>query len=754
MGDSKIIYLEEAWNETISKKALDPLEAMLEAGVKENKRLFNNKEYIDIYSMLYNMCTQRPPHNYSEQLYQRHGETIYNYLTNKVLPALEKEHDAGLLAQLVKRGKNHLLMNRWMKLFFAYLDRYHVKYYSLPTLEEAGLLKFRELIFDKIKSKVTTAVLAQIEEERDGATIDHSLIRETINLFVDMGMERLDVYRNDFEDHFLTASSEHYAQQASKWLQSDSTPAYLMKAEKAFAAERVRVKQYLNSETEPKILETVTREVLVNQEKELLNKEGSGCRALLINDMREDLGRMYRMFSGIDGGLPPMADIFNKYIIEVGEETIKERTNRLAAAEQGEKKKESPDDPEFVKALLGIHERFFDLVQNCFDDSATFHKALKEAFQDIVNRPSGKHGTADMVASYCDSILKTSSTTMNEKQLEETLDKLVQLVSYLHDKDIFGEHYRVFYAKRLLTGRSASEQMERHIIGKLKTLQGAQYTAKMEGMSTDLTVGQQTAEEFKEYFAEHATERGLPKIKFEVMRLTHGFWPTQHNPAINVPNVFERCKSLYTEFPGAEAETKKHEWYYTLGNCEMLGRFTKGNYTLDVTPLQAFTLLEFADGPGKLSFMDLQTNLKVDAETLKRILHSLSCGKLKILSKSELPETKTERSKKKILDTDSFEFNAAFTSNKRNFRVPMASLDDSSGVQKRVEEDRGVQIEACIVRVMKARKTLQHSQLSQEVMTQLQSFSPSPANIKKKIENLIERDYLERESGNSYKYLA
>ena len=84
----------------------------------------------------------------------------------------------------------------------------------------------------------------------------------------------------------------------------------------------------------------------------------------------------------------------------------------------------------------------------------------------------------------------------------------------------------------------------------------------------------------------------------------------------------------------------------------------------------------------------------------------------------------------------------------------MASLDDSSGVQKRVEEDRGVQIEACIVRVMKARKTLQHSQLSQEVMTQLQSFSPTPANIKKKIENLIERDYLERESGNSYKYLA
>ena len=116
-----------------------------------------------------------------------------NYLSGKVLPALQKEHDAGLLAQLVKRGKNHLLMNRWMKLFFAYLDRYHVKYYSLPTLEESGLLKFRDLVFDKIKGKVTVAILAQIEEEREGATIDHSLIRDAINLYVDMGMQRLDV---------------------------------------------------------------------------------------------------------------------------------------------------------------------------------------------------------------------------------------------------------------------------------------------------------------------------------------------------------------------------------------------------------------------------------------------------------------------------------------------------------------------------------------------------------------------------------
>ena len=52
--DAPIIYLEEAWNDTIKKKALDPLEAMLEAGVKEDKKLFDNKEYITIYRYVAN----------------------------------------------------------------------------------------------------------------------------------------------------------------------------------------------------------------------------------------------------------------------------------------------------------------------------------------------------------------------------------------------------------------------------------------------------------------------------------------------------------------------------------------------------------------------------------------------------------------------------------------------------------------------------------------------------------------------------
>jgi cullin 3 len=74
-----------------------------------------------------------------------------------------------------------------------------------------------------------------------------------------------------------------------------------------------------------------------------------------------------------------------------------------------------------------------------------------------------------------------------------------------------------------------------------------------------------------------------------------------------------------------------------------------------------------------------------------------------------------------------------------------------------VEEDRRHLVEAAIVRIMKARKALNHNDLIAEVTKQLSvRFSPSPVFIKKRIESLIEREYLERSENEHrvYMYVA
>ena len=114
-----------------------------------------------------------------------------------------------------------------------------------------------------------------------------------------------------------------------------------------------------------------------------------------------------------------------------------------------------------------------------------------------------------------------------------------------------------------------------------------------------------------------------------------------------------------------------------------------------------------------------------------------------------------EPDSKKIEESDNFRVFTEFQSKIRKVKIPMASLEDSHNPQ-RVEEDRGLAIEAAIVRIMKARKRLQHNLLVTEVVNQLRTFRPTPKLIKKKIEHLIERDYLERDESeqNFYKYLA
>ncbi|VDK75401.1 unnamed protein product [Cylicostephanus goldi] len=76
---------------------------------------------------------------------------------------------------------------------------------------------------------------------------------------------------------------------------------------------------------------------------------------------------------------------------------------------------------------------------------------------------------------------------------------------------------------------------------------------------------------------------------------------------------------------------------------------------------------------------------------------------------------------------------------------------------RKVEDDRKHEVEAAIVRVMKSRKLLSHNNLVTEVTQQLKHrFVPTPQLIKKRIEALIERDYLTRDAEDLklYNYIA
>ena len=106
--------------------------------------------------------------------------------------------------------------------------------------------------------------------------------------------------------------------------------------------------------------------------------------------------------------------------------------------------------------------------------------------------------------------------------------------------------------------------------------------------------------------------------------------------------------------------------------------------------------------------------------------------------------------------------NPTFKNSLYKIRLPIAHAKETKTTEKndvieKVDEDRRHMVEATIVKVMKTRRRLDHNSLITETTKILsQKFNPDPTMIKKRIESLIEREYMERDTDDRryYKYIA
>ncbi|CCD52506.1 hypothetical protein BofuT4_P077990.1 [Botrytis cinerea T4] len=162
-----------------------------------------------------------------------------------------------------------------------------------------------------------------------------------------------------------------------------------------------------------------------------------------------------------------------------------------------------------------------------------------------------------------------------------------------------------------------------------------------------------------------------------------------------------------------------------------------------------------------LSYEEIQERLNISDKELPRALMQLSGPpKSRVLLKkpgkpNELPTI-----------GDVFTFNSSFVSKSHKIKVQamggqtskVEGAEERRLTEERNDEHRGNVMDTVIVRIMKARKEFPHQQLVTEVISQLaQRFQPNINMMKRRIESLIEREYLERiEDAKvpTYKYLA
>lgn len=701
-------YTEETW-----QKLKEAVQA-----IQNNTSIEYSLE--ELYQSVENLCS----YNLSVNLYERLKQLCEDHIKAQIHQFREFLDGDIFLKKMDTCWQNHGRQMILIRNIFLFLDRTYVFQVSVSSsIWDMGLELFKlHIICDqKVQSKTIDGILLLIEKERNGEMVDCCLIQRLLAMLYD-----LQIYEEFFENKFLEETSRFYAAEGRKLMQKSEIPGCLYHIKKLLEEEVDRVKTYLRLNTQKLLIEIVEKELLDEHLSAIVQK---GFSCLLDENRTEDLSLLYQLFSRVKCGVQVLLQHWIDYIKEFGSSIV---TNPIK-------------DKTMVQELLDFKDKIDFIIETSFLKNEKFIVAMKEAFETFINKRPNK--PAELLAKYVDSKLRAGNKEATDEELEELLDKIMILFRFIYGKDIFEAFYKKDLAKRLLLGKSASIDAEKSMLFKLKQDCGMAFTSKLQGMFKDMELSKDIMIQLKQYMQ----NQNVPgNIELTVNILTTSFWPTYVPKEIQLPPEMERLKENFKNFYLSKHRGRKLQWQSTLGHCVLRAEFKKGRKELQVSLFQTLVLLMFNEGD-QFSLEEIKMTTALEDRELRRTLQSLACGRAKVLIKN--PKGRDVEDGDKFLCNEEFKHKCFKI--KINQIQMKETIEEQTITTERVFQDRQYQIDAAIVRIMKIRKTLSHNVLLSELYNQLK-FTVKPSDLKKRIESLIDRDYMERdkENPNQYKYIA
>jgi hypothetical protein len=418
-----------------------------------------------------------------------------------------------------------------------------------------------------------------------------------------------------------------------------------------------------------------------------------------------------------------------------------------------------------IAELLDLQGRLQQLLAQL--PHAAEHVSLKNVWEDVVNPPmeNNTNVVAEALAKYVDLYLRDAKKQVPDNNWASRI--ISGIFCYLQAKDIFEAFYKKDLAKRLLYNRVVSVDVERHFVSLLKAECGAGYTSKMEGMFQDMDWSRETMTRYKQTLMDTTAATATAnndQLDMDIQVLTTGYWPVYPQyPNLILPESLKTPQEQFTNHYKTKYQGRRMAWQYALGQC--LVRFRPEDngpkYDLIVGLTQALVLLQF-NNTDEMKLAQLLPLVGIeDRDEMENILRSLSVGKegTRVLQKRDHDADKKNKTRQMVHADDTFRVRESFKSHSRRIRISNLLMKETKEEQEKtvegVSRDRLYLIDAVLVRIMKARKTILHQQLIPQVLEQVK-VPAQPADIKKRIESLIEREYMERDSKDRsrYNYLA
>lgn len=721
--------------------------------------------------------------------------------TNERRMAAEK-----FLKGLTHAWVDHQIVMSMIADVLMYMDRVRSSEHRQHTIYTAAMFLFRDEILyspasntnasDAILQLLNRVLLDLIQMERSGDVIDKHLIKSCAYMLECLHEDEMEspdmrLYITSFEDEFLRTSRLFFREEAEIMLRDFDAGAYCRQTQKRLYEEEDRCRSTLSESTLSKIKEVLEDELIRNRIHELVEME-SGVRFMIDNDRLDELNLIFDLNSRVDDKKTELVRALQKRIVELGTDinnaAIAASQVSAPALDANEKGKAPPADKslnqqtqaalKWVEDVLQLKDKFDKMWSSSFNSDQPLQTALTRSFADFINSPTFPR-TSEYISLFIDENMKKGIKGKTDNEIDIVLDKAIVLLRYVQDKDLFERYYKKHLCRRLLMNKSISNDVEKQMISRMKIELGNNFTMKLEAMFKDMTI----SEELTSGFKSHVAQLGDPdprRIELAINVLTSMTWPLEtmgngdaedtKRPKCIFPPAIERIKRGFEKYYNEKHSGRQLTWLANMGSADVKaifpkvphkdGTFKERRHDLNVSTYGMVILLLFNDVPPgqSMTFEEIQARTNIPKSDLIRNLQSLAVApKTRILLKEPMS--------KDVKPTDRFIFNEGFQGKFVRIKVGVVSSGNKvesdrerRETEKKNDDSRGFCIEAAVVRIMKQRKELPHQQLVMETLNQLSTqFKPEVPMIKKRIESLIEREYLERIDNakvDSYRYLA
>uniref|UniRef100_A0A4W2G4J4 Cullin-2 n=1 Tax=Bos indicus x Bos taurus TaxID=30522 RepID=A0A4W2G4J4_BOBOX len=714
----RVVDFDETWSKLLTTiKAVVMLEYV--------ERATWNDRFSDIYAL----CVAYPE-PLGERLYTETKIFLENHVRHLHKRVLESEEQ--VLVMYHRYWEEYSKGADYMDCLYRYLNTQFIKKNKLteadlqygyggvdmnePLMEigELALDMWRKLMVEPLQAILIRMLLREIKNDRGGEDPNQKVIHGVINSFVHVEQYKkkfpLKFYQEIFESPFLTETGEYYKQEASNLLQESNCSQYMEKVLGRLKDEEIRCRKYLHPSSYTKVIHECQQRMVADH-LQFLHAE---CHNIIRQEKKNDMANMYVLLRAVSTGLPHMIQELQNHIHDEGLRATSNLTQENMPTL-------------FVESVLEVHGKFVQLINTVLNGDQHFMSALDKALTSVVNyrEPKSVCKAPELLAKYCDNLLKKSAKGMTENEVEDKLTSFITVFKYIDDKDVFQKFYARMLAKRLIHGLSMSMDSEEAMINKLKQACGYEFTSKLHRMYTDMSVSADLNNKFNNFIKNQDTVIDLG-ISFQIYVLQFELFYSQH-------------------FSG-----RKLTWLHYLCTGEVKMNYLGKPYVAMVTTYQMAVLLAFNNSE-TVSYKELQDSTQMNEKELTKTIKSLLDVKM-INHDSEKEDIDVE---------SSFSLNMNFSSKRTKFKITTSMQKDTpqemEQTRSAVDEDRKMYLQAAIVRIMKARKVLRHNALIQEVISQSRArFNPSISMIKKCIEVLIDKQYIERSqaSADEYSYVA